>query len=50
MQKNNKISLDTLIEVQNDLMKSMAETNNVEKVEILLNTYISLEKLKQFAS
>lgn len=50
MQENNKISLETLIEIQGNLVQVMAESNDIEKIEILLNMYQSLERLKQFAS
>lgn len=50
MQENNKISLETLIEIQGNLVQVMAESNDIEKIEILLGIYKSLEVLKKFAS
>lgn len=50
MQEVNKISLDTLKEIQSNLVQAMAQSNNPEKIEILLGIYKSLEVLKKFAS
>lgn len=50
MQENKNISLDTLIEIQSNFVQIMAQTNDPEKIEILMNMYQSLERLKAFAS